>query len=77
MRPILAVKRFAGLLGQVSDVHVWHPAHSWPNGVDRPDSSDPIPEWLDWDAKKRQAVGFPEADAIIDPKPATTVFLPR
>ena len=32
---------------------------------------------IDWDAEKRQAVGLPEADAIIDPKPATTVFLPR
>ena len=30
-----------------------------------------------WDAEKRQAVGLPEADAIIDPKPATTEYLPR
>ncbi len=38
----------SGLLGQVTEVHVWHPAHSWPNGVDRPATSDPIPEGLDW-----------------------------
>ena len=38
----------SGLLGQVTEVHVWHPAHSWPNGVDRPANSDPIPEGLDW-----------------------------
>ena len=38
----------SGLLGQITEVHVWHPAHSWPNGVDRPATSDPIPEGLDW-----------------------------
>jgi predicted dehydrogenase len=38
----------AGLLGEISEVHVWHPAHAWPNGVDRPENSDPVPEGLDW-----------------------------
>ena len=38
----------SGLLGNVTEVHVWHPAHSWPNGVDRPATADPIPEGLDW-----------------------------
>lgn len=38
----------AGVLGDVTEVHVWHPAHGWPNGVDRPTNSDPIPAGLDW-----------------------------
>ena len=38
----------SGLLGSITEVHVWHPAHGWPNGVDRPTTSDPIPEGLDW-----------------------------
>ena len=38
----------SGLLGNITEVHVWHPAHSWPNGVDRPSMSDPVPEGLDW-----------------------------
>ena len=38
----------SGLLGQITEVHVWHPAHNWPNGVDRPTNSDPIPEGFDW-----------------------------
>ena len=38
----------SGLLGNITEVHVWHPAHGWPNGVDRPTTSDPIPEGLDW-----------------------------
>lgn len=38
----------SGLLGNITEVHVWHPAHGWPNGVDRPATSDAIPEGLDW-----------------------------
>lgn len=39
----------SGLLGPIREVHVWHPAHGWPSGVDRPADSDPIPPGLDWD----------------------------
>jgi predicted dehydrogenase len=39
----------AGLLGQISNVHVWHPAHGWPNGGVRPIDSDVIPKGLNWD----------------------------
>lgn len=38
----------ANLLGTVTDVHIWHPPHGWPNGVDRPADNDPIPPGLDW-----------------------------
>jgi hypothetical protein len=30
-----------------------------------------------WDAANRKAVGLPEADAIIDPRPATDKYLPQ
>ena len=39
----------SGLLGQVSNVHVWHPAHGWPNGGDRPTGEDPVPKGMNWD----------------------------
>jgi predicted dehydrogenase len=39
----------AGLFGHISEVHIWHPAHGWPNGVPRPDGEDPIPDGLNWD----------------------------
>ena len=39
----------AGLFGQITEIHVWHPAHSWPSGVGRPTGSDPVPAGLDWD----------------------------
>jgi len=39
----------AGVLGNVREVHVWHPAHGWPSGDDRPAGADPIPQGFDWD----------------------------
>ena len=41
-----------GLIGKIHEVHVWsdRPAGWWPQGVERPEGSDPIPETLDWDA---------------------------
>jgi hypothetical protein len=32
---------------------------------------------INWNAEKRQAVGMPEADGMIDPRPATEEYLPR
>jgi predicted dehydrogenase len=41
----------AGHIGKVHEVHVWtdRPAGWWPQGVDRPSGSDPVPPTLDWD----------------------------
>jgi predicted dehydrogenase len=39
----------SGLIGQVSEVHVWTNRPVWPQGMDRPVGSDPVPETLDWD----------------------------
>ena len=39
----------AGFFGAISEVHVWHPAHSWPSGVARPVGSDPVPAGFNWD----------------------------
>lgn len=40
----------AGILGNVTEVHVWTNRPVWPQGIGRPDGSDPIPETLDWDS---------------------------
>jgi len=40
----------AGLFGNITEIHVWHPQHDWPSGIDRPEGSDPVPEGLDWKA---------------------------
>jgi len=40
----------AGILGNVTEVHVWTNRPVWPQGIPRPDGSDPIPSTLDWDS---------------------------
>ncbi len=39
----------AGTFGQIRDIHIWHPTHGWPSGIDNPGDSDPIPAGFDWD----------------------------
>jgi len=41
----------SGALGEVRELHVWtdRPAGWWPQGVDRPTETPPVPETLDWD----------------------------
>ncbi|MFA7173249.1 MAG: Gfo/Idh/MocA family oxidoreductase [Kiritimatiellia bacterium] len=39
----------AGILGKVTEVHVWTNRPIWPQGVGRPEGSDPVPDTLDWD----------------------------
>src|SRR5262245_40804016 len=39
----------AGVLGNVTDVHVWTDRPIWPQGIDRPKHIDPIPASFRWD----------------------------
>ena len=39
----------SGLIGQVRNLHVWTNRPVWPQGIERPPGSDPIPPGLDWD----------------------------
>lgn len=39
----------AGAIGPVREIHVWSNRPVWPQGIDRPEGSDPVPESLDWD----------------------------
>ncbi len=57
----------SGLLGSVTEVHVWHPAHGWPSGIDRPAQADPIPEGLDWNFWLGQAPARPYNTEIYHP----------
>ena len=40
----------AGVIGQVSELHVWTNRPIWPQGLDRPEGQDEVPEYLNWDA---------------------------
>ncbi len=39
----------AGLIGPVHQAYVWTNRPIWPQGMDRPEGSDPVPDNLDWD----------------------------
>ena len=39
----------AGVIGPVRQLHVWSNRPIWPQGIDRPEGEDPVPETLDWD----------------------------
>lgn len=39
----------AGVIGPVRQLHVWSNRPIWPQGMDRPEGSDPVPAELDWD----------------------------
>ncbi|MED5417735.1 MAG: Gfo/Idh/MocA family oxidoreductase [Verrucomicrobiota bacterium] len=47
-RKLVEVVR-AGIIGEVKEAHVWTDRPIWPQGMDRPEGSKPVPEYLDWD----------------------------
>ncbi|MDP6525981.1 MAG: Gfo/Idh/MocA family oxidoreductase [Kiritimatiellia bacterium] len=38
-----------GVIGDVTEVHIWSNRPLWPHGMNRPAGSDPIPDTFDWD----------------------------
>jgi hypothetical protein len=40
----------ADAIGDILEFHTWTNRPIWPQGGDRPEGSDPVPETLDWDA---------------------------
>jgi hypothetical protein len=39
----------AGVIGAPRELHVWSNRPIWPQGLDRPEGEDPVPESVDWD----------------------------
>ncbi len=39
----------SGVLGDVTEVHIWSNRPIWPQGQGRPEGSDPVPKNLNWD----------------------------
>ena len=41
----------AGVIGKVGEIHVWtdRPGNWWPQGIERPKETPPVPPTLDWD----------------------------
>jgi hypothetical protein len=40
----------AGIIGKPKELHVWTNRPIWPQGLARPEGSDPVPDTLNWDA---------------------------
>jgi hypothetical protein len=47
-----------GAVGDVVEFHTWTDRPIWPQGGDRPNWSDPVPDSLDWEREERQAQGL-------------------
>lgn len=39
----------SGIVGPVKELHIWSNRPIWPQGIGRPEGSDPIPDDLDWE----------------------------
>ena len=40
---------WSGVIGQIKECHIWTNRPIWPQGLNRPEGSDPVPANLDWD----------------------------
>jgi hypothetical protein len=38
-----------GAIGDVTEIHAWTPHPVWPQGIDRPEDTPPVPQNLNWD----------------------------
>ena len=57
----------AGGLGDIKEVHVWTNRPVWPQGLDRPEHSDPVPDTLDWDGWLGPAPERPYVSGVYHP----------
>jgi len=48
-RALVEVLRRSDGIGKIRETHAWTKSPSWPQNIDRPSGSDPIPEGLHWD----------------------------
>jgi len=58
---------WAGVIGEVKEVHAWTNRPVWPQGIGRPEGEDPIPDTLDWDLWIGPAPMRPYVDDVYNP----------
>lgn len=56
-----------GIIGQVHEVHVWTNRPIWPQGMGRPEGSDPVPTTLDWNIWIGPAPFRPYKSGVYEP----------
>jgi len=57
----------AGVIGAPRELHVWSNRPIWPQGLDRPEGEDPVPENLDWDCWLGPAAARPYKRDVYNP----------
>ncbi len=57
----------AGVIGAPLELHVWSNRPIWPQGIERPPGSDPVPDDLDWDLWLGPAAERPYKDGVYAP----------
>jgi hypothetical protein len=57
----------SGVLGKPLELHVWTNRPVWPQGLERPEGSDPVPEHLDWDLWLGPAAERPYKKGVYHP----------
>ena len=66
-----------GVIGKVREVHIWTDRPVWPQGMERPDGSDPVPNHLHWDNWLGVAPDRPYHGAYINGRSAYHPFVWR
>jgi predicted dehydrogenase len=56
-----------GLIGKITSAHTWSNRPVWPQGIDRPAGSDPVPKALDWDLWLGVAAERPFVQGVYHP----------
>jgi len=57
----------AGIIGPVREVHIWTNRPIWPQGMKRPEGSDPVPDTLNWDVWIGPAPMRPYKQGVYEP----------
>jgi predicted dehydrogenase len=57
----------AGIIGQVHEAHIWTNRPIWPQGMGRPEGSDPVPDTLDWNIWIGPAPMRPYVQKVYEP----------
>ncbi len=58
---------WAGVIGEVREVHAWTNRPVWAQGIDRPKGEDPVPDTLDWDLWIGPAPKRPYVKGVYNP----------
>jgi predicted dehydrogenase len=58
---------WAGVIGEVREVHAWTNRPVWPQGIDRPKGEDSVPDTLDWDLWIGPAPMRPYVKSVYNP----------